>query len=378
MNRIRCIFPIFACKMLERMPTIRRCIALLLFLIPIFGLDAQQEAPSGAVYKVACVGFYNLENLFDTIGDPLINDRDFLPSGKLLWNTDKYWSKQANMAKVIAQMGTEVNPDGMALLGVCEVENRAVLEDLVAQPALKSRNLQVVHIDGTDERGIDCALLYHPGYFALEGAQSVPVMLLDPRTGERDFTRDILLVQGLLDGERVHVMVCHWPSRRGGERASAWARAAAADRCKALADSIRTAEPMAKIMVMGDLNDDPTNKSLTRHLQAATDIQSVTEDGFFNTMYTHFKDGNGTLAYRDSWNLFDQILVSSSMIGIQRGGWSFYRSVVFRKPWLIQAEGTYKGYPFRTYSGDTFINGYSDHLPVYVILIKKPEQSPRP
>jgi hypothetical protein len=377
-DRITAHFTVFCRQITKRMPILHRCIAFIFFLKLAFGLTAQTNASSASMYKVACVGFYNLENLFDTLDDPLINDRDFRPDGKLLWNTDKYWSKQANLAKVIAQLGTEVNPDGLALLGVCEVENRTVLEDLVAQPPLKSRNLQVVHIDGTDERGIDCALLYHPGYFVLEGAQSVPVLLLDQRTGERDFTRDILLVSGLLDGERIHVMVCHWPSRRGGERASAWARAAAADRCKALADSIRQREPMAKIMVMGDLNDDPTNKSLTKHLQAAADVQSVPEDGFFNTMYTHFKEGNGTLAYRDSWNLFDQILVSRSMIGIQQGGWSFYRSVVFRKPWLIQAEGTFKGYPFRTFSGDTFINGYSDHLPVYVVLIKKPASGPRP
>ncbi|MDX2135148.1 MAG: endonuclease/exonuclease/phosphatase family protein [Saprospiraceae bacterium] len=331
----------------------------------------QPEKPSKGEYKVAGIGFYNLENLFDTLDNPVTNDADFLPNGKLLWNTEKYLLKQANMAQVIRELGAELTPDGVALLGVAEVENRKVLEDLVSQAPLRDRNYQVVLIEGPDERGINCGLLYQPKYFQVDGARSVTVDLTDPRTGERDFTRDILLVSGRFDGEPLHVMVCHWPSRRGGESASAWARAAAADRCKALADSLRQTDPAAKIVVMGDLNDDPNNKSLTKHLYATGDLNAVRDDGFFNTMYEHFRDGNGTLAYRDSWNLFDQICISKSWIQVQSGGWTFFKSVVFRKPWMIQADGTFKGYPFRTFSGDTFINGYSDHLPVYMVVVKK-------
>ena len=356
-------------------PTLMQNVVLAtLFAAFFFAFQASAQTPKSTKgeYKVACIGFYNLENLFDTIDSPETNDADFLPNGKLLWNTEKYVSKQANMAKVISQLGTELSPDGLAMLGVAEVENKKVLDDLVSQPALRNRNYQVVLIEGSDERGIDCGLLYQSKYFKMDGARSVPVVLINPQSGERDFTRDILLVSGKLDGQPVHVMVCHWPSRRGGESGSAWARAAAADRCKALADSIRATNEDARVIVMGDLNDDPTNKSLTKHLKAAVDIDKVAYDGFFNTMYEHFKVGNGTLAYNDSWNLFDQICISKSFMNLQaKGEWAYFKSVVYRKPYLIEDEGRFKGYPFRTYSYDVFINGYSDHLPVYVVLVKR-------
>ncbi|MEO6760149.1 MAG: hypothetical protein ABIO24_11900, partial [Saprospiraceae bacterium] len=191
----------------------------LFFLLP--GLISAQSADN---YKVAAIGFYNLENFFDTLDSPITNDADFLPNGRLAWNTVKYVSKQANMAKVISQLATEVSPDGVAMLGVAEVEDRKVLEDLVLQPALKARNYQIVHFDSPDERGIDCAFLYQPKYFKLTSAQPMPVLLIDNKTGVRDFTRDILYVTGLFDGEPIHVMVGHWPSRRGGETGSAWMR----------------------------------------------------------------------------------------------------------------------------------------------------------
>ena len=323
-------------------------------------------------YKVGSIGFYNLENLFDTIDSPTTNDADFLPGGRLLWDTPKYISKQANMAKVISQLATELTPDGVAILGVAEVENRKVLEDLVSQPDLKARNYQIVHYDSPDERGIDVGLLYQPKYFKVVGSKALPVILKDPKTGDQDFTRDVLYVAGEFDGELIHIMVGHWPSRRGGESGSAWMRATAAGVARHAADSLRTLNPDAKIVFMGDLNDDPTDKSLTKVLGAKGKADDVTKDEFYNPMYDMFKNGNGTMAYRDAWSLFDQVVVSKAFVNKKAAGWQLYKAMVYRQPWLLQTEGAFRGYPFRTYVGDIFINGYSDHLPVYLFFLKKP------
>ena len=341
----------------------------LLFLSPFFLFSQKEIKPDE--YRVASVGFYNLENLFDTIDSPTTNDADFLPGGRLYWNTEKYISKQKNMAKVVSQLATELTPDGVALLGVSEIENRKVLEDFVAQPELKGRNYQIIHFDSPDERGIDVGLLYQPKYFTLAGARAVPVPLKDPKTGVVDFTRDILYAAGTFDGDRVHVMVGHWPSRRGGESASAWARKAAAGVCRHLADSILALDADAKIVIMGDLNDDPNNKSVADVLQAKGSTEQLKKGEMYNTMYDHFKNGEGTLAYKDAWNLFDQMIVSQGFVSKKTGGWQLYKSVVFRQPWLLQTDGAFRGYPFRTFVGDIFINGYSDHLPVFLYFLKK-------
>lgn len=322
-------------------------------------------------YKIAAIGFYNLENLFDTLDSPITNDADFLPGGRLLWNTKKYVSKQANMAKVISEMATEVSPDGLALLGVAEVENRKVLEDLVSQPALKDRKYEIAHFDSPDERGIDCGLLYQPKYFKLTSAQPVPVNLQRATDSLADFTRDILYVTGTFDGEPIHIMVGHWSSRSGGESGSAWRRAVAAGVCRHLVDSISLADPNAKIVIMGDLNDDPTDKSVSEVLGAKGNADKLKKGELYNPMYDIYKNGNGTLAYRDSWNLFDQLIVSKPLLNKKAGGWQLFKAMVFRQPWLLQTEGAFRGYPFRTFVGDIFINGYSDHLPVYLLLLKK-------
>ncbi len=324
-----------------------------------------------AEYEVAAIGFYNLENLFDTIPSPNTNDRDFLPQGRLAWNSEKYWSKQANMAKVIGLLATDVTPDGVALLGVAEVENRRVLEDLVVQPAIKERNYQIVHYESPDKRGIDVALLYQPKYFKVIGSRPLPVDLIDPKTGFRDFTRDVLYVTGLFQGDTLHVMVCHWPSRRGGETGSVWMREAAAQVCRRAVDSLLARNELAKIVIMGDLNDDPTSASLIKVLRAAKSTESMKAGDLYNPMYALYKSGNGTLAYRDAWNLFDQIIVSKGLVWKQAGGWQLLRAVVFREPWMFQEEGAFRGYPLRTFVGDIFLNGYSDHLPVYVLMVRK-------
>lgn len=321
-------------------------------------------------FKIAAIGFYNLENLFDTLDSPTTNDADFLPGGRLHWNTEKYWSKQGNLAKVISQLGTERTPDGLALLGVCEIENRSVLEDLVAHPLLKNRNYQIVHYESPDERGIDVGLLYQPKYFTVTGSKSIPVYLFE-KDSARDYTRDVLYVSGQFDGEPLHVLVNHWPSRSGGESASAWRRAEAARMCRQVVDSLTALDPNAKIIVMGDLNDDPNNKSLTQVLRAVRSTEKMKAGEMYNPMYDLFMNGEGTLAYRDAWNLFDQTVLSRGLVWKKAGGWQFFKPVVFRQPWLFQEEGAFRGYPLRTFVGDIFLNGYSDHLPVYTLLIKK-------
>ena len=334
------------------------------------GLNALSAQESG--YKISAIGFYNLENLFDTVKSPNTNDEEFLPNSRLKWNTEKYVSKQRNMAKVISQLATEKTPDGIAILGVAEIENRKVLEDLVAEPELQARKYQIVHYESPDPRGIDCAFLYNPKYFRLAGSRSVNVPMIDPVSGDRRTSRDIVYMAGEFDGEMIHLMVGHWPSRRGGEKNTEWARIACARKCRELSDSICAVQPGAKIFIMGDLNDDPTSKSLTEGLKARKSTKELVNDcDLYNPMHAMYKDGNGTLAYRDAWSLFDQIIISKPLVNKEAGGWQMHRSVVFRQPWLLQAGGAFAGYPFRTFVGDAFINGYSDHLPVYLFLLKK-------
>jgi hypothetical protein len=182
-------------------------------------------------------------------------------------------------------------------------------------------------------------------------------------------TRDILVVSGLLDGEPVWVLVNHWPSRSGGEQETAPLRKAAADLCYETVQSILKEHPGAKIMIMGDLNDDPVDESLMKHLKVKPKIQVTGKGDLFNPMWQMYKDGVGSLAYRDAWNLFDQIIVSSALTD-KSGGYQFYKARVYNKKFLLQQEGQYKGYPLRTTAGGVFQAGYSDHLPVYILLIK--------
>jgi hypothetical protein len=341
-----------------------------LFFLSLTNLCAQDD------HKVAAIGFYNLENLFDTINDPNTNDEEFLPTGGYLWDTKKYVAKQANMAKVVNLLATELTPDGVAILGVAEVENAKVLQDLVAQPQLKSRNYQVVHFESPDERGIDCGLLYQPKYFQVASSKALAVHLED-KSGKIDLTRDILYVSGYMDGELLHIMVGHWPSRRGGEAGSAWARAAAAKVCRDMADSLTAADPKSKVIIMGDLNDDPDSKSITKVLKARGDADGLKPGELYNPMYSLYKEGNGTMSYRDSWSLFDQMIVTQPFVDKKSGGWQLYKAIVFRQPWMMQTEGRYRGGTLRTFGdGQQFLNGYSDHLPVYLFFLKKKEVRP--
>ena len=343
------------------MKTIYFCLCLSLFLS--FPLIAQQQ------YKVGAIGFYNFENLFDTLDAPDIRDTEFTPSGRNVWDTKKYQAKLQNLSQVVSELAKDISPDGVAILGVAEVENRKVLEDFVKEPKVKARNYQIVHQDSPDERGIDVALLYNPKYFELQGFKAMPLIIYRDND-EQDFTRDVLLVSGLYDGEPMHFLVNHWPSRSGGEAASQPFRNAAAMICKNTCDSLLQEDPTAKIIIMGDLNDDPISPSVKNILNAKRKKEAVSPGGLYNPMYNLFRKGIGTLAYRDAWSLFDQILLSHALVDRKGEGYQFYKVFIHNEPYLLQKSGQYAGYPFRSFGGGSYMGGYSDHFAVYVALVK--------
>ncbi|RLC22985.1 MAG: endonuclease/exonuclease/phosphatase family protein [Deltaproteobacteria bacterium] len=320
-------------------------------------------------YKKVSIGFYNLENLFDTIYDAeLLLNEEFTPESPKQWSAERYQQKLTNMAFVISNMATDVTPDGLALLGVCEVENRGVLEDLVLEQSIKDRNYQVVHFDSPDKRGIDVGLLYNPAYFEVTNTKSYNLSMPDDSSF---FTRDQLVVSGLLDGEKVHVIVNHWPSRRGGAEKSQPKRIAAGDLSRTIVDSLLIIDQNAKIFVMGDMNDDPVDLSVLEHLNAKGNIEELKEGDLFNPMFQLHADSLGTLSYRKKWNLFDMVIVSQGLLGESKSDYKFYKAEVFDQPYLRQTEGDYAGYPNRTYAGKYYLGGYSDHFPVYVYLRKE-------
>lgn len=331
-------------------------------------LQAQEFVP-------ACIGFYNVENLFDTIDTPGIRDSEYTPDSPKKWNTERYLDKLEKLAKVIGEMGADVHPDGLAIVGLAEVENREVVEDLANTGVLKERGYDVVHYDSPDKRGVDVALIYQPKYFEVLNHKSYTLTIPDMP----DFyTRDQLIVSGVLDKrDTVHVLVSHWPSRRGGEKRSRHLRVAAAELGRAIMDSLLAENPLARIMYMGDLNDDPVNISVRRGLRSERRKEDAVKGRLYNPMEDLYHKGIGTLAWRDTWNLFDQILLSEALVTGEGGAFRYFGARVFNKPYLRQADGPVAGYPFRTYVGDSFRGGYSDHFPVYIILVRElDEQAP--
>ncbi len=327
----------------------------------------QISAQDKKKYQVAIVAFYNLENLYDTINDPTINDEEFTPEGLNKWTGDKYLLKLDNMASVIAKIGESTLKGGPAMIGVSEIENISVLNDLVNTEPLKSLGYGVVHYDGPDKRGVDVGFLYKKERFKVIDSRSIPLTTDDTTF----FTRDQLLVHGLLDNEEMFVLVNHWPSRRGGERRSAPKREAAAKLCRHIADSLLAINPNVKMFIMGDLNDDPTDASLVKHLKAKGTAEEMKGNDLFNPMYKLFKSGIGSLAYQDSWNLFDQIVITPGLLGKDLSSYKFFGARVFNEEFLKQKSGAFTGYPFRTYVGGQFMGGYSDHFPTFLILARE-------
>lgn len=314
---------------------------------------------------VAGIAFYNWENLFDTIpNNPLGKDLEFTPNGPRQWDGRKYWEKVGNLAYAISQFATKTTPIGPAIIGVSEIENRSVMEDVVNQPALKKWNLQIVHHDSPDQRGVDVGLLYNPRYFKLENVTNHTLTAISYPT------RDQMCVVGRLMGQRIAVIVNHWPSRIGGQERSEPNRVAAAELSKSIADSLWRTDPDMGVIIMGDLNDDPQDKSCAQILGAARDPEGVAAHSFYNPFWRKLDSGVGTLAYKSSWNLFDQIIISGNLLnpGNELDRWGFFEAKVLNFDFLKDTEGNRQGYPKRTYSAGSYLGGYSDHFPTEIFL----------
>ncbi len=319
---------------------------------------------------IRCISFYNLENLFDTINTDGVIDTEFTAKGKKAWTGERYQKKLSNMSDVISQIGDERINGGPHIIGVSEIENKSVLEDLINMPKLKNSKYAIVHYDSPDRRGIDVALLYRKDFFELTRTRSVRLNIPDSINPYKDEfrSRDQLVVSGIINGELIHFIVNHWPSRRGGERASRLLRNAAADLCRSISDSIFATNKNAKIIIMGDFNDNPNDKSIVKHLRAKEKIEKIEEGDFYNPFYKSYKKGIGTTAYRDTWSLFDQLIVSPALLGKNLNTLKMQKCKIFSRRFIIQKKGKFEGYPKRTFSFDKFQNGYSDHFPVYMFL----------
>ena len=360
---------------MKRLYCISLAFAAILFLSP--SMRAQK------VQKSHVIGFYNLENLFDIYHDEGKNDYEYLPDGANQWTEVKYRKKLHNMAEVIRAMKDD-NKVYHTILGVSEIENRNVLEDLVIQPEIADANYQIVHYDGPDRRGVDCALLYRPDQFTLLGSRSIPFTFesssikfnLDSLE-QIDFrTRDILEVRGTIDGEMFAFYVTHLPSRIGGKSGDLRSRGAEIIHENAM--KLMREYPGIKIAVMGDMNDNPTDISMVTYLHGKETIEEVGEEDFFNPFLSMIKAGFGSLAYQGVWSIFDIIMVNRNLANPEKGTFGINPIVnkkfygrVFQKPFMTQQEGQYKGTPKRTSSNGAFINGYSDHYPTYIVISKK-------
>ncbi len=345
--------------------------SLILFVVLFTTFSSSLRAQEKKSYDLATVGFYNLENLFDTIVDPdpnkILQD-EFTPKGKSMWNTKRYLTKIEHMSRIISQLGSEVTKTAPMVVGVSEVENEAVIQDLINHPNLKKYNYGIVHYESPDRRGIDVALIYRKDFVKILDSQSRR-LYYSKKPNFR--TRDQLVVHAEIDGEPIYFQVNHWPSRRGGEKRSSPLREAAAALAKSIADSINQITPNAKIIIMGDLNDDPTNKSIKKVLGTSADKDNIAKGQFYNPMENKYKKGNGTGAWGDTWNLFDNLIVSKSLVESDTKNWKFYKAKIYKSPKLIQQSGRFKGYPYRTFAGGEWLGGYSDHFPVYLYLIKE-------
>ncbi len=344
-------------------------ISLLIVLFISFTSIFSQEKKA---YKVNTIAFYNLENLFDTENDPLTYDDDRTPDGKDHWTEEIYQDKLKNMAKVMAEIGADVSGNTPTIIGVCETENRKVLEDLVNQETLVEQDYGIIQFDSPDRRGIDVALLYKKKLFTPTHYKAKELLIYDDNDkSKRVFTRDQLVVSGMLDGEKIHLIINHWPSRSGGEKRSRSKRIKAAKLNRQIIDSIFSDEPYAKIITMGDFNDDPTSPSVKDHLNAQRESNGMQMRELFNPMEDLAKQGYGSLAYRDSWNLFDQIIISTELTKKDFSSYRFYKAGIYNKTYLVNAHGRYKGYPYRSFASGSYTGGYSDHFPVYIYLVKE-------
>ncbi|MEW5677390.1 endonuclease/exonuclease/phosphatase family protein [Flavobacterium enshiense] len=358
----------------------KRIVFLLMLVFSGLSVVAQQKK-----FAVHTVAFYNIENFYDTINDPNTYDDEWVYSKKY------FTQKVDNIARVLAELGTGENPNSPTVIGLAEVENKKMLETLVKNPRIASKDYGIVHFDSPDRRGIDCAFLYQKKHFQPLSYKNIPLYIYEKdtkkdkkdkkeeeeekeenvnldKTTKRIYTRDQILMSGMLDGEEVHFIVNHWPSRRGGEKISSNLREMAAALNVRIIDSLQKINPNAKVMTMGDLNDGPFNNSIKKVLNAKGKKEEVKPLGMYNPMEKMANKGNGTLAYRDAWDIFDQIIITEPLLQTDYSSWRYWKAGIYNKPFMIQTTGQYKGYGLRNSATEP---GFSDHFPVYIYLIKE-------
>ncbi len=311
-----------------------------------------------ARHDMQTIAFYNCENLFDIYDDKRTNDNDYLPSSSKKWTRPRYENKLRKLSFAISNIGKLETGKHPTLVGLAEIENARVVKDLIAQKNLEGCNYNYIHYNSLDERGIDVALIYDRTAFSIIHSETFNIHLLDA-DGSLDFTRDILLVTGLLDGEKIHIIVNHWSSRREGELETEYKRMTAADKVSDIIGSLRLADADAKIVIIGDFNEDPNNNS----------IKTLVETNqLYNAMDTLRSFSRGTTIHNRKWNLFDQIMFTPNFFKSSENQFEFFKAEIFDADFLKQFHGRYKGTPYRTYVGRKYAGGYSDHFPVYAIF----------
>lgn len=329
----------------------------------IFIIFSGQSQTKSDTYKIM---FYNVENLFDTYNDSLINDEEFLPQGDRFWNANKYYSKINNIFKVIIALG-EWNPP--AIIGLCEIENKKVINDLVNNTPLVKFEYKIIHKESPDRRGIDVALLYRDELFSPLNYQAIPINF--PNNPESK-TRDILYVKGIAKNtDTLNIFINHWPSRWGGQLESEGRRLYVASVLKAKVDSIFSSNPKSNIVIMGDFNDYPENKSINNILDASQEFNQIKENKLFNLSSTFSKSKNiGTHKYQGEWGILDQFIISGNLLNKRNKIFTSINDIhIFNPDFLLEPDKNYFGYkPNRTFVGYKYNGGFSDHLPTYLII----------
>tara|TARA_B100000497_G_scaffold63797_1_gene72104 strand:- start:67 stop:1107 length:1041 start_codon:yes stop_codon:yes gene_type:complete len=340
----------------------------IIVLISLISFVGWSQIDPSKKYSVNTIAFYNVENLFDTIDDPKTFDDDRTPEGRDKWTEDIYLQKSKNIARVLSEIGKDIVGTSPSIIGLCEIENKKVLIDLINNEELKNEGYGIAHFDSPDERGVDVGLLFKTNRFTPIFTKAYS-LYLKRDNGETDFTRDHLLVSGYLDNELIHFIVNHWPSRSGGRMRSEKGRILASQLNKKIIDSILITDPKSKIINMGDFNDNPTDKSIKPILKTNGNKSKVKNNELFNPTEKLYKKGFGSYNYRGKWDMLDQFMISSQLLN--NSGHFFLKAGVFNKKYLINQDGKYEGYPFRSFAGGRFLGGFSDHFPIYMLIAKE-------
>jgi len=329
-----------------------------LFILLVIGLTSCSSVKNTLRHEYTVMS-YNVENLYDTVNDPKIPDEEFLPSSEKKWNVEKYRKKLNDISKVISEVNQQELPE---IIGLAEVENQQVLVDLVNTENLKGK-YGIVHEESPDYRGIDVALIYRKDAFREIAHEVLPVNFPDDPAFK---TRDILHVTGEIRNTAIHIFVNHWPSRIGGDGKTEPKRILAASVLKKKVDEILASDTKARIIIMGDMNDEPANKSLNETLGAKEPGTGAT---LVNLMFPDDKAGKGTYFYSGNWNMLDNLVVSESVwkgkgFRVEEG-----KGNIFSSDWMIFRNKNGDKTPNRSYVGNKYVGGVSDHFPVYFKMI---------